>query len=309
MKFHGLSLAFALTAATTGFIGCADQNEPDELAGETGDVVDDGADAKADASNTAVSTFYTITPDLLRRCRSPICGGKFVKRVNRTTTICHNGSVSDTCYVPELDYSRSGLSEAQLASLDKPILVRGRFANKNYGMDGNLGTFVVSEVWLGQSDSKPTGTFVRIKDSGARCIAAPCENKIERSLNGTRQANIAEIGWESANLTDEATQASIESSFREGVIVAGSRFTVSQGGRTGKGRSATAVYRKVIPGADAACFIGGCSAQVCSENPGVITTCEARPEYACYHTASCARQTNGSCGWTMTPALEACLGQ
>jgi hypothetical protein len=57
------------------------------------------------------------------------------------------------------------------------------------------------------------------------------------------------------------------------------------------------------------CFIGGCSGTVCSDNEGVISTCEFRPQYACYASASCERQTSGQCGWTMTPALQACLAR
>ena len=66
-----------------------------------------------------------------------------------------------------------------------------------------------------------------------------------------------------------------------------------------------------LPGAtgpgSAACYKGGCSGQVCSDRSGVITTCEWRPEYACYANARCERQVGGACGWTKTPQLESCL--
>lgn len=58
----------------------------------------------------------------------------------------------------------------------------------------------------------------------------------------------------------------------------------------------------------AACRPTGCSGQVCSDQE-VVTTCEFRPEYACYKEsfARCERQANGQCGWTQTPQLAACL--
>jgi hypothetical protein len=58
-----------------------------------------------------------------------------------------------------------------------------------------------------------------------------------------------------------------------------------------------------------ACVVGGCSSQLCTEASagGVISTCEWREAYACYRTASCARQSTGKCGWTPTPELNACL--
>jgi len=60
------------------------------------------------------------------------------------------------------------------------------------------------------------------------------------------------------------------------------------------------------PGAGGECRPTGCSGIVCSDED-VITTCEYRPEYACYQSATCARQPDGACGWTQTPELEACL--
>lgn len=60
------------------------------------------------------------------------------------------------------------------------------------------------------------------------------------------------------------------------------------------------------PPPPAACITSGCSGQVCADH-SVITTCDWRPAYACYHTATCERQADGACGWTSTPALSSCL--
>jgi len=54
------------------------------------------------------------------------------------------------------------------------------------------------------------------------------------------------------------------------------------------------------------CIATGCSGQVCSDEE-VITTCEYRPEYACYKSAVCERQINGECGWTQTVELSQCI--
>lgn len=57
------------------------------------------------------------------------------------------------------------------------------------------------------------------------------------------------------------------------------------------------------------CRVAGCSGQLCvgDSDPG-FSTCEWREEYACYRGATCEEQTDGSCGWTMTPELRSCLG-
>lgn len=55
------------------------------------------------------------------------------------------------------------------------------------------------------------------------------------------------------------------------------------------------------------CYVGGCSSQLCTDQPGAVSTCEYRAEYSCYQRARCERQTNGACGWTPTNELYACL--
>lgn len=73
------------------------------------------------------------------------------------------------------------------------------------------------------------------------------------------------------------------------------------------------VYKEEVLGAEdtaiatGGCFIGGCSSQICSDQPDVVSTCEYRAEYGCYQSGRCERQTNGSCGWTQTAELTQCL--
>ena len=61
------------------------------------------------------------------------------------------------------------------------------------------------------------------------------------------------------------------------------------------------------PSVAATCYIGGCSSQICSDRPDMISDCMFRPEYACYTDAVCERQSSGQCGWTETPAFTQCI--
>lgn len=56
-----------------------------------------------------------------------------------------------------------------------------------------------------------------------------------------------------------------------------------------------------------ACYIGGCSSEICSDKDDVVSACMYKEEFACYKTATCERQQNGQCGWTQTPALATCI--
>jgi len=61
------------------------------------------------------------------------------------------------------------------------------------------------------------------------------------------------------------------------------------------------------PAPVAACHVGGCSGQLCTDRADVISNCIYMPEYACYKTATCARQADGQCGWDHTPVLRSCI--
>jgi hypothetical protein len=59
--------------------------------------------------------------------------------------------------------------------------------------------------------------------------------------------------------------------------------------------------------AEDGCHIGGCGAEVCSDQEGVVSPCIWYDALVCYRDATCARQPGGACGWTPTPELNACL--
>lgn len=312
---------FALSLISVSLIAaCASEGEYDELAGET--AADDAAnaDGKGDVAADGAYTYFAIKGDT-RKCAFPMCGGTFVTRLNRTTTVCHNGVSSASCYTPELDFSQSGLrvevqDQVRLASSEASIgagvkaIVRGRFAPTNSLTVGKeMGRFIVTEAWIAQSGAATDGVFVKVKDIGVRCIAAPCASTRETALNTSRSANISDIDYAPAGLTDDQIGEVTEKLFQPaGLIIAGDRYTYKFQGRKGTGRTATNVFVRVEnPAQSEGCFVGGCSGQICSDQEGVVSTCEWRADYACYQDATCERQASGECGWTQTTALNACL--
>ncbi|MDB5237659.1 MAG: hypothetical protein JWL88_761 [Parcubacteria group bacterium] len=64
---------------------------------------------------------------------------------------------------------------------------------------------------------------------------------------------------------------------------------------------------KQQPVAAGKCFVGGCSSEVCSDQPNAVSNCLYTAAFACYRSATCERQSTGQCGWTQTPALQSCL--
>ena len=169
----------------------------------------------------------------------------------------------------------------------------------------------------------PNGTFTASVDSGlvdpgVRCIHFPCTLPQEGRWNAFR------LGWSTRILIRPygkpwrvyTAQAS------------GGALTLRRYGNTTKLFKAPPVTcasvlcapgstcsMKLVNGALAPvcepvaqppCIKTGCSSHVCADRD-MFTTCEFRPEYACYQQATCERQADGQCGFTPTPELAACL--
>jgi hypothetical protein len=223
----------------------------DDLVGEA---TEEGALADTtDIAADGASTYFGLTADL-RRCASPLCGGWFLKSLNRSTTVCHDGHHAATCYAPVLDWSEANLSDAQrdqvleasrkgTASGGVFAIVRGRFEPTNTTPQPQLGRFVIGEAWVAQGDVPSSGEFVQLKDNGLRCFVAPCPSLTENTLNTSRSTSIAEVNWMPARLTDAARDACVQAMYGpDGVVVAGDRYTVKVNGSSAKGRTATAAY-------------------------------------------------------------------
>jgi hypothetical protein len=264
--------------------------------------VDDGElaidDEKADGT-AAVSTYYWVRPDL-RRCASPMCGGYFVQRVNKSSTRCADGSYQESCYVADLDFGNQEPASTGL--------VRGGITK---GADG-YGLFTASEVYAPVSDSAiwgvelPEHALYKLRDRGLRCIKAPCPQYHRAKLNQSYHSNFDSIDLGDAGGTDEQQGAAYDSLYAGGLFAAG--VVRNRGGSDGRVFVAE-LYLLAQPliQTQKTCHKGGCSGQICSDKQGVISTCEWRAEYACYQGATCEVQADGNCGWTPSPTLTACL--
>lgn len=244
-------------------------------------------------------SFFTIREDL-RKCASPMCGGYFVKRVNEPKTVCANGRTMTECYVASIDWNGAGEVDAKRALIRGAIETRG-------DRNGKYGLLRVTEVWQALNDDKPTGDYFRVKDTGVRCVAAPCNSYSEVKLNTKLERKIAGVSRSSDENSDQWAQALKALKDEEGVIVVGNHADVT--GPAGRSQTLTVTQfylRKSSAAALKPCIKTGCSGQICSDH-AVITTCIYRSEYECYKKAACERQPGGNCGWTKTPELTNCL--
>lgn len=301
MKTGLIVTAFVLAGVTA----CADSEGVDEFATDDSGQADE---SKTDLGGTY--TYYSVTPDL-RRCAAPMCGGYWVSRVNTSKTRCADGAWAESCYVAEARWSLLGVNETTLASIQDrlhtgSVVMRGTVGSKDFGGSiGRLGEFKPTEAWLGQGPNAPSGPLAMVEEVGVRCSTTPCNSFREKKLNSSATAPLAELGWDEAGVSDDQIGRAINELFVRNVIIAGDRYTVRGPGGSAKARTVTQYYtraRDLKP-----CYVGGCGGQTCSDQPGLVSTCQWRPEYACYQTAVCEEQVEGECGWTETEALAACL--
>jgi hypothetical protein len=211
---------------------------------------------KADRALNSAYTYYEVIADR-RKCASPLCGGFFLKRLNRDTTVCVDGREAERCYTPVLDWSAANLSEDQQSKLLDAAgkdatasgvfgILRGEFAPTNATPRPELGRFVIREAWVAEGEGVSEGAFVRVKDNGLRCLVAPCPSLTETTLNTPRTTNIAELDWRPSGLSDREIEGLTELLFSpDGILVAGHRFTVHENAQTAKGRTVTNAYERL----------------------------------------------------------------
>jgi len=270
----------------------------------TGDELDvDSADSggKADGPGADNYTFYTARQDF-RRCASPMCGGKWVSRVNRANLKCADGTTAKECYVAEIDWSSLGLPESQLDGARDALnpLFRGSLQTRDFGEVGKFGVLQPTEIWAANNEAPSDGVFVRVTDSGIRCITTPCNSLHEGKLNAGLGADIAELDFSWSDATeDEISKAYEAVASDDGLLVVGYRYFYRDNGSWAKGRDVSQFWRRVVAVDDSGSLQAG-------------DTCGGRTPGSCDDGLFCAFEAAAICGFadaTGTCAVkpEACI--
>jgi eight-cysteine-cluster-containing protein len=291
-------------------VGCTD-DEADELGEFPEETGEDDLGKADDASGN--HGYYAVRFDT-RKCSYPLCGGYFVKRLNRTSMRCDDGTSAPECYVATLDTDALGLGGEALGALDDALrsggvaVLRGTLGSVELDGFGRWGSLVASEAWLAGSEAIAIGAFTRVSNSGIVCITTPCPTMIEGKLNSSLETLIADLDLRPTGASAESLNRAFEAiDSDDGLLVAGYRYTTSGPAGRAKARRVHQFFTRLADVAVSTdCVVGGCSGQICADEP-MFSTCEWRDEYACYADASCERQSDGRCGWTPSGDLAKCL--
>lgn len=174
----------------------------------------------------ATSTYYIATRPDLRKCAFPYCGGVFVKAVNQLLTRCANGQWQTECHAVTLDASAVGWDEETLAKFND------QYSQSHALVKGTLRTsliqsikapvLAVTEGWLGQAQTKPTGVFYKLYNSGIVCITEPCPSLAQQRLNTRLSAqNITDIDLKSSGASEGQIEAAFQAIADDSILAAG----------------------------------------------------------------------------------------
>ena len=229
-----------------GLTACATEQPADELADESSE---DGEVGKGDSADAF--DFFSADPDVRACSFDASCGGFFISRPNRSTTVCPalrggTATSSSRCYVNSLEWRQSALPDSvargyeEMLRNGEKLILKGSLAP--HPADAGI-VFVVTEVWLPRSETGVNeGVAVLVKDNGIRCITTPCPSLTEFRVNSNRFANITDLDLAASGADERALEIASSALYEDGVLVFGDRFYPSKKGA--KGRAANQFYTR-----------------------------------------------------------------
>lgn len=208
-----------------------------------------------------------------------MCGGVFVKAVNKAKTKCFDGTNQADCYVGAIDLSPIGVEGDEAVALDTALKSGTVLASGSIALlQGGIGKLVVQKAHEPASDTAATGTFYLVQPSGITCITAPCPSLRTVKVNLTAQKNITDLDFSLLGVTDEVEGELASTAFSGSLLVSG---TISKKGNktTLKASQAFTTYEPAPQALcldDSACGAGShCDFSVCLSNCPPDRVCPA----------------------------------
>ena len=188
-----------------------------------------GTTAAGGVARPVGSSHYVVHPDP-RLCPSPLCGGYWVALANRSRTRCSDGLLRPRCYVARAVDEESHPLEAGITD---GALARADIEPWSFEGFGELGVLVVARTFPPAGRVAQTGSFVRLRDTGIRCVRAPCFSYRSTRLNGTSRASLSGVDLRASRASAvEIARADAALGTSSGLLARGRIVHEADGGRT-----------------------------------------------------------------------------
>ncbi len=204
---------------------------------------DAATDVIAKPAPESRDTYMVVTRQDFRKCMYPMCGGYFVKNVNKNMTRCADGTMQKECHAVQLNTVALGWTPEQQAAFEEQ-LAAGKAMVKGYLEPAPAGQYTaeqlkVTEAWQGQGSRKAMGTWYSAFNTGIVCIKAPCPSFGITRLNAGAGAATLNPDLDLASLTG-ASEAQVQAAYQAmdggNILVAGTlvpvRYTIYNGSTT-----------------------------------------------------------------------------
>jgi hypothetical protein len=185
------------------------------------------APASSLASSPTAAGIFVVRPDP-RECPSPLCGGYWVSLANHARTRCSDGLLRPRCYVASVLDARDTDELGPVSD----SLAQGVLDFQAAPDFGRLGRLTVTAVWGPVGRTPASGRFFRLRDTGVRCVRAPCFSIRARALNSSAHPSaISAMKLGPAQAGSLRSRAEKELAGTEGLLAAGRIVATSDGGR------------------------------------------------------------------------------
>jgi len=169
------------------------------------------------------TAMYVVRHDP-RLCPSPLCGGYWITIANGARTHCLDSLRHPRCYVADAVRADG----EPLGDIPEEALVRGAM---DTGHD-DLGGLVVSAVYAPAGQTTPGGGFYRVRDTGIRCVRAPCFSYRVTQVNGVTRIMVSSLDLDAAQATPKAVaRARVAVGTKNGLYALGRFAPTPDGGR------------------------------------------------------------------------------
>jgi hypothetical protein len=173
----------------------------------------------------ATGTAMFVVRNDPRLCPSPLCGGYWAALANAARTRCQDGLRRPRCYAAVAVDSGG----RPVSNIPEGALVRGAI---DIGRD-DLGELAVAAIYAPSGHAQVSGGYYRVRDTGIRCVRAPCFSYQATQANGSTGTRVSGVDLGAAKVTaKQLARASAALRTKDGLYARGRLSTGLDGSRT-----------------------------------------------------------------------------